>query len=64
MVLFYLHKGLFKESLNDVNDKMSALYVFYNSEVVIEKHKAQLSDQSSYKVTDALLISYSTRPPL
>lgn len=58
----YLHKGLLKESLNDVDDKMKVSYVSFYSEAVIEKYKAQLSDQSNYKVTDPLLISHSTRP--
>lgn len=41
-----LHKGLLKESLGNVNDKMN-VYIFYYSEAGIEKYKAQLSDQLS-----------------
>lgn len=41
-----LHKGLLKESLGNVNDKMNVCVLYY-SEVGIEKYKAQLSDQSS-----------------
>lgn len=41
-----LHKGLLKESLGNVNDKMN-VHVFHYSEVEIEKYKAELSDQSS-----------------
>lgn len=37
---------------------MNVLHVNYYSEVVTEKHEAQLSDPSCYKVTDALLIFY------
>lgn len=59
-----LHKSLLRESLKDVNDKINVLWAFYYSDDVIEKYKAQLSYQSSYKVTDAHLISYSTRPPI
>lgn len=42
-----LHKGLLKETLCIVNDKMNALCVFFHSEAGIEKNKAQLSVQSS-----------------
>lgn len=39
-----LDKGLLKETLGNMNEKMNALYVFYCSEVGTAKHKAQLSD--------------------
>lgn len=65
---FCLHKELLrkkkkkKEYRIDVNVEMLVLYVCYYSAAVIEKYKAQLSDQSSDKVTDALLIFHSARP--
>lgn len=53
----FKHKRSLKESFNDMNDKMKVLYVSCYREAVIEIYNAQLSDQSNYKVTDALLMS-------
>lgn len=52
-----IRQKAFKHPNNGMN-----LFSLLLLESVIKKSETKLSDQSSYKVTDALLIFYFTRP--